>query len=287
MASTADLHVHMNYGGHYRNDEADAASSRRDAEDLDVDLQPHRQQGAADSGHRRRSRDPRRDGGGITIFCSQEYHTSFWGHLGLLHLRRYLTPDFSAYQHSALSSPYPHNGVIADHGARAGRARRLRASVRHGARARARVDHECVARRRRARQGRLHRSRRIRGPQGDRGSLVQAAEPRLPRADRRRHRCDGELREPARTGRHESRLSQYRRQRRARRLCTAALKQGRTFASNGPQLALEVDGKSPGDTLDVACRRTDGSLSRGIAFAGRHRSLRSSCRTVAWSRATG
>ena len=30
-----------------------------------------------------------------------------------------------------------------------------------------------------------------------------------------------------------------------------ALKQGRTFASNGPQLALEVEGKSPGDTLEL------------------------------------
>jgi hypothetical protein len=30
-----------------------------------------------------------------------------------------------------------------------------------------------------------------------------------------------------------------------------ALKEGHTFASNGPQLALEVDGKFPGDTLSV------------------------------------
>ena len=31
----------------------------------------------------------------------------------------------------------------------------------------------------------------------------------------------------------------------------AALKQGRTFASNGPQLAIEVEGKLPGDTLEL------------------------------------
>jgi hypothetical protein len=30
-----------------------------------------------------------------------------------------------------------------------------------------------------------------------------------------------------------------------------ALREGRTFASNGPQLALEVDGKVPGDTLTL------------------------------------
>jgi hypothetical protein len=35
--------------------------------------------------------------------------------LGLLHLNdHFLTPDFSAYQHTALTSPYPHNGVVAD-----------------------------------------------------------------------------------------------------------------------------------------------------------------------------
>jgi hypothetical protein len=31
----------------------------------------------------------------------------------------------------------------------------------------------------------------------------------------------------------------------------SALKEGRTFATNGPQLALEVEGKAPGDTLSV------------------------------------
>jgi hypothetical protein len=46
---------------------------------------------------------------------AQEFHTSYWGHLGLLHLSDHLlTPDFSAYQHTALASPFPHNGVIAD-----------------------------------------------------------------------------------------------------------------------------------------------------------------------------
>ena len=52
---------------------------------------------------------------GVTVYPAQEYHTSFWGHLGLLHLDdHFLTPDFSAYQHSALTSPYPHNGAVAD-----------------------------------------------------------------------------------------------------------------------------------------------------------------------------
>ncbi len=49
------------------------------------------------------------------ILHSQEYHTSYWGHLGLLGLSdHYLTPGFSAYQNSPLASAYPDNGVIAD-----------------------------------------------------------------------------------------------------------------------------------------------------------------------------
>jgi hypothetical protein len=50
----------------------------------------------------------------VTIFQAQEFHTSYWGHLGLLDLKHFLTPDFSAYQQSALTSPVPHNGAVAD-----------------------------------------------------------------------------------------------------------------------------------------------------------------------------
>ena len=50
-----------------------------------------------------------------TITHAQEFHTSFWGHLGLLNLSDHLlNPDFASYRHTALASPYPHNGVIAD-----------------------------------------------------------------------------------------------------------------------------------------------------------------------------
>jgi hypothetical protein len=46
---------------------------------------------------------------------AQEFHTSFWGHLGLLYLSDHLiTPGFAAYRHTAMASPYPYNGVIAD-----------------------------------------------------------------------------------------------------------------------------------------------------------------------------
>ena len=109
----ADLHVHMNYGGHYRNDPANLAR-QADAEDLDVveNLVVNKEERIPDIAYfgqaTPNTRPPR-------ISHAQEYHTSFWGHLGLLRLRdHYVTPDFSAYRHTAMASPWPHNGVVAD-----------------------------------------------------------------------------------------------------------------------------------------------------------------------------
>jgi TolB protein len=112
---SADLHVHMNYGGHYRNTPEILARQAR-AEDLDVvyNLIVNKEERVPDVGYFRPGPDPA-SGDGVLILQSQEYHTSYWGHLGLLGLGdHYLTPGFAAYQNSPLASPYPHNGVIAD-----------------------------------------------------------------------------------------------------------------------------------------------------------------------------
>ncbi len=111
---SADLHVHMNYGGHYRNTPLNLVNQAR-AEDLDVvyNLIVNKEERIPDIGFAV-GRDPA-SSSDVLLMHSQEYHTSYWGHLGLLHLSDHvLTPDFSAYQHTALASPYPHNGVIAD-----------------------------------------------------------------------------------------------------------------------------------------------------------------------------
>ena len=164
---SADLHVHMNYGGHYRSTLQTLAAQAR-AEDLDVIYNTivNKEQRIPDIAYAGGA--VTRDGG-VTIFQAQEFHTSYWGHLGLLDLRdHFLTPDFSAYQQSALTSPYPHNGAVADLAHAQRRARRLRASVRLGDRAgKGEVADERVAGRRRARQGGLHRSGRLLGSQGD------------------------------------------------------------------------------------------------------------------------
>jgi len=109
---SADLHVHMNYGGHYRST-LQTLSAQARAEDLDVIYNTivNKEQRIPDIAYAGGA--VMRDGG-VTIFQAQEFHTSYWGHLGLLHLKHFLTPDFSAYQQSALTSPYPHNGAVAD-----------------------------------------------------------------------------------------------------------------------------------------------------------------------------
>ena len=105
----------MNYGGHYRNTPANLARQAR-AEDLDVvyNLIVNKEERIPDIAYFRPDADPASTPQ-VTILHAQEYHTSFWGHLGLLHLADHvLTPDFAAYRHTALASPYPHNGVVAD-----------------------------------------------------------------------------------------------------------------------------------------------------------------------------
>ncbi|HEV2747068.1 MAG TPA: CehA/McbA family metallohydrolase [Allosphingosinicella sp.] len=111
--ASADLHVHMNYGGRYRATPATLAAQAQ-AEDLDFvyNLVVNKEQRIPDIAT---FSNPPYSEAGITILQAQEHHSSYWGHLGLLHLaEHYVTPDFTAYDGTALASPYPHNGVIAD-----------------------------------------------------------------------------------------------------------------------------------------------------------------------------
>jgi hypothetical protein len=124
--ASADLHVHMNYGGHYRVMPRELGEVMR-AEDLDIveNLVVNKEERLPDIrwfGHDRlpdatfplgrRQRDLEAPPG---IVHAQEFHTSWWGHLALLGLREHLVlPDFAAYRHTAMGSPYPHNGVVAD-----------------------------------------------------------------------------------------------------------------------------------------------------------------------------
>ncbi|HZF25328.1 MAG TPA: CehA/McbA family metallohydrolase [Steroidobacteraceae bacterium] len=111
--TSADLHVHMNYGGTYRQ-RIEGLAAQAQAEDLDVvyNLIVNKEQRIPDIDE---FSSTARQFGPTTIYQSQEFHTSYWGHLGLLHLDDHLLlPGFSSYRHTALTSPYPYNGAVAD-----------------------------------------------------------------------------------------------------------------------------------------------------------------------------
>ncbi|HEX6740238.1 MAG TPA: CehA/McbA family metallohydrolase, partial [Sphingomicrobium sp.] len=261
---SADLHVHMNYGGHYRATPQTLAGQAR-AEDLNVvyNLLVNKEERVPDIDYFRPGPDPV-SGDGLLILHSQEYHTSYWGHLGLLGLTdHYLAPGFSAYQNSPLASAYPDNGMIADlahaQGALVGYVHpfdtvpdpvkdksltnELPADIAH-----AKVDymeivgfsdHKATAE---VWYRLLNLGFRLPAGAGT-DAMTNYASLRGPVGMNRVFLDTGGDMSPA--------------------LLLAALKAGRTFATNGPMLGLEVDGKHPGDTIS---RTAPGKLHYRIAL---------------------
>jgi Tol biopolymer transport system component len=107
----ADLHVHMNYGGHYRND-PERLAAQGEAEGLHAiyNLVVNKEERIPDIATFGNAPKP----GRTWVMSAQEYHSSYWGHLGLLDLGdHFLTPDFTAYRGTAFASPWPDNGEVA------------------------------------------------------------------------------------------------------------------------------------------------------------------------------
>ncbi|HEY7058214.1 MAG TPA: CehA/McbA family metallohydrolase [Vicinamibacterales bacterium] len=112
---SGDLHVHMNYGGLYRNTPAHLAEQGR-AEDLNLiyNLVVNKEQRIPDIASFNPDPDPASTEN-LLIMHGQEFHTSYWGHLTLLHLAEHLLlPAYAAYPLTAAASPYPHNAAVAD-----------------------------------------------------------------------------------------------------------------------------------------------------------------------------
>ena len=110
-----DLHVHMNYGGHYRNTPAWLAFQGR-AEGLHLieNLVVNKEQRVPDIAAFRTTPDPVSTARFLLVH-GQEFHTSFWGHTALLGLRdHYLVPDFAGYANTAAASLVPTNADVAD-----------------------------------------------------------------------------------------------------------------------------------------------------------------------------
>jgi WD40 repeat protein len=113
--ASADLHVHMNYGGTYRNTPKDLVA-QQSAENLYLveNLVVNKEQRIPDISYFRTTPDPASTPD-HWLLHGQEFHTSYWGHLGLLNLtQNFLLPDYAAYGNTAASSPFPTNAVVAD-----------------------------------------------------------------------------------------------------------------------------------------------------------------------------
>lgn len=111
---SGDVHVHMNYGGAYRVD-GERLAEQADAEALDLvfNLIVNKEQRIPDIAEF--TPTPVRYAGSSAIIAqSQEFHTSIWGHLGLLGLDDHiLISDYSGYPKMAVASLYPDNATIA------------------------------------------------------------------------------------------------------------------------------------------------------------------------------
>lgn len=112
---SGDLHVHMNYAGHYRNTPR-ILRRQAEAEDLNFlyNLIVNKEQRIPDIRYFSPDPDAVSDDK-LLIMHGQEFHTSFWGHLGLLNLNEHLIiPDYVGYPYTGVASLFPHNGYVAD-----------------------------------------------------------------------------------------------------------------------------------------------------------------------------
>ncbi len=113
--ASGDLHVHMNYGGAYRNMPLRMVAQAR-AENLNVvhNLIVNKEQRVPDIAYFSGKLDPASTADTLLLH-DQEFHTSYWGHQGLLGLtQNILLPDYVGYPNTAAASLYPPNSAVAD-----------------------------------------------------------------------------------------------------------------------------------------------------------------------------
>ncbi|MEO7038593.1 MAG: CehA/McbA family metallohydrolase [Gemmatimonadaceae bacterium] len=115
---SGDLHVHMNYGGTYRTVPAQLAFMAR-AEDLHVieELIVNKEQRVPDISYFDNGKPDPVSTPSMLIVHGQEFHTSYWGHSGLLGLtKNILLPGYAAYANTPAASLYPANANVFDLG---------------------------------------------------------------------------------------------------------------------------------------------------------------------------
>ncbi|HXZ41108.1 MAG TPA: CehA/McbA family metallohydrolase, partial [Terriglobales bacterium] len=112
---SGDVHVHMNYGGAYRNTPVHLVAQAA-AENLPIieNLIVNKEQRIPDIAYFSTKPDPASTATNLLLH-GQEFHTSYWGHVGLLNLtRNFLIPGYAAYPGTAAASLFPTNANVAD-----------------------------------------------------------------------------------------------------------------------------------------------------------------------------
>jgi WD40 repeat protein len=113
--TSGDLHVHMNYGGHYRATPATLAFQAR-AEGLNLveNLIVNKEDRVPDISYFTGKPDPV-SMPDLAILHDQEFHTSWWGHSGAIGLTDHvLLPDYAGYAGTPVWSLFPDNATVAD-----------------------------------------------------------------------------------------------------------------------------------------------------------------------------
>ena len=113
---SADLHVHRNYGGTYRNGGA-TLSEQAQAEGLDIvnNLVVNKEQRFPDLQTPGECSACRSDQPDQQVIDGQEFHTSYWGHRGILHLgQQLILPGYAGYPNTAAASLFPMNLDVYD-----------------------------------------------------------------------------------------------------------------------------------------------------------------------------
>ena len=112
---SGDVHVHMNYGGAYRN-HPNRLQEQAAAEHLGYieNLVVNKEQRVPDSSYFSPQAYVAASQSNVLLH-GQEFHTSYWGHLGLLGLsHNFLIPGYAGYPNTAVASLFPTNADVAD-----------------------------------------------------------------------------------------------------------------------------------------------------------------------------
>jgi len=113
---SSDLHVHMNYGGTYRS-EREILLEQAEGEGVRIvnNLVVNKEQRFPDMHSALFNEVLKYFSWNTTDLIGQEFHTSYWGHRGILNLRDHLLlPGYAGYPNTAAASLYPMNSDVYD-----------------------------------------------------------------------------------------------------------------------------------------------------------------------------